>query len=133
MEKRQGERWRLIDTSIFVDYLRGNEATKAWMGNFPTGELAYSVVTAAELLAGCRNRREQGMIERELALYPMIHISGAISLTAWEWYRQLRLSHGIGFLDCLIGASAHHYGLAVCTLNDKHFHPLPELQVERPY
>jgi predicted nucleic acid-binding protein len=124
---------RLIDTSIFIDYLRGNEVTRAWMGNFSTGELAYSVVTAAELLAGCRNRREQDLVERELALYPMVHVSGAISFAAWEWYRQLRLSHGTGFLDCLIGASAHHYGLIICTLNDRHFRPLPEIQVERPY
>ena len=91
------------------------------------------MVTAAELLAGCRNRREQDMVEKELATYPMIQISGAISLTAGEWYRAYRLSQGIGFLDCLIGASAHHYGLTVCTLNDKHFRPLPDLQVERPY
>ena len=90
-------------------------------------------MTAAELLAGCRNRREQDIVEKELALYPMIHISGAISQTALEWYRQFHLSHSVGFLDCLIGASAHHYGLTVCTLNDKHFRPLPDLTVERPY
>ena len=123
----------LLDTSIFIDYLRGNETAKAWVNNFSTGELAYSVVTAAELLAGCRNSREQDIVEKELALYPMIHISGAISQTALEWYREFHLSHGVGFLDCLIGASAQHYGLTICTLNDKHFRPLPELRVERPY
>ncbi len=73
------------------------------------------------------------MVEKEPAIYPMIQISGAISLTAWGWYRAYHLSQGIGFLDCLIGASGHHYGLIVCTLNDKHFRPLPDLQVERPY
>jgi len=124
---------RLLDTSIFIDYLRGNEACKAWMGNFSTSELAYSVVTAAELLAGCRNSREQDIVEKELALYPMIHISGVISQSALEWYRQFHLSHGTGFLDCLIAASAHHYGLTICTLNDKHFRPLPDIKVERPY
>jgi predicted nucleic acid-binding protein len=124
---------RLLDTSVFIDFLRGNETAKAWIGNHSTSELAYSVITAAELVAGCRNRREQNIVEKELALYPMIHVSGMISQTAFEWYRQLRLSHGVGFLDCLIGASAHHYGLTICTLNDKHFRPLPELRVEKPY
>ena len=100
---------RLVDTSIFVDYLRGNEIAKEWVNGFPKDELAYSVITAAELLAGCRNRREQELVEKEIALYPMVYISGAISVTAWEWYRQFHLSHGAGFLDCLIGASAHHY------------------------
>lgn len=124
---------RLLDTSIFIDYLRGNETCREWLNNFAADSFAYSIVTAAELLAGCRNRREQALVERELAMYPLIQISGAISLTAWEWYREYHLSHGVGFLDCLIGASAHHYGLIVCTLNDKHFRPLPDLQVERPY
>jgi predicted nucleic acid-binding protein len=124
---------RLVDTSIFVDYLRGNETAKEWINSFPRGELAYSVITGAELLAGCRNRREQELVEKELALYPMVYISGMISVTAWEWYRELHLSHGAGFLDCLIGASAYQYGSTVCTLNDKHFKPFAGLSVERPY
>ena len=124
---------RLLDTSVFIDFLRGSDTANTWIGNFSTSELAYSVITAAELIAGCRNRREQDIVERELALYPMIQVSGAVSQTAFEWYRQFHLSHGVGFLDCLIGASAHHYGLIVCTLNDKHFRPLPEVRLERPY
>lgn len=124
---------RLVDTSILIDYLRGNKIAKAWVNGFPNGELACSVVTGAELIAGCRNRREQELVEKELALYPMVYISGAISVAAWEWYREFHLSHGVGFLDCLIGASAYHYGLIVCTLNDKHFRPLVDLRVERPY
>jgi len=124
---------RLVDTSIFVDFLRGSETAKEWINGLPKGALAYSVVTAAELLAGCRNQREQELVENELALYPMVYISGAISVTAWEWYRQFHLSHGVGFLDCLIGASAHHYGLTVCTLNDKHFRPFTNLKVVHPY
>lgn len=123
----------LIDTTILVDFLRGKKEAKAWLGGFAEGELAISVITAAELLAGSRNRQEQKRLEAELEQYDLILTSTAISSTAWEWYRQYRLSDGVGFFDCLIGASAHHYGLTVCTLNDKHFRPLPELRVERPY
>ncbi len=124
---------RLIDTAILIDYLRGNRDASAWLERFPAGGLIVSVVTAAELLAGCRNRREQTLIEKELNSYPMMWISSGISQTAWEWYRQFHLSHGVGFLDCLIGASAYHHGIIVSTLNEKHFRPFPDLQVERPY
>ena len=55
---------RLLDTSIFVDYLRGNETCKEWLNNSSLNDLAYSIVTAAELLAGCRNRREQDIVEK---------------------------------------------------------------------
>ncbi len=47
---------RLVDTSILVDYLRGNQAARDWLNRFPSGELALSVVSAAELLAGCRDQ-----------------------------------------------------------------------------
>lgn len=73
---------RLVDTSVFIDYLRGNDSAKGWLEGFSMGELAYSVITAAELLAGCRNRQEQELVEKELSKYPMILVSGAVSATA---------------------------------------------------
>jgi len=123
----------LADTTILVDFLRGRKEAKAWLEGFPVGELAISVITAAELLAGCHNKQEQKRLETELEQYVLILTSNVISSTAWEWYRQYRLSDGVGFFDCLIGASAYHYGFTVCTLNDKHFKPLPGLRVEMPY
>ncbi len=124
---------RLVDTSILVDFLRGSKTAKNWLDSFVPGELAISVVTAAELVAGCRSRREQNKVEKDLALYPVLWVSSATSTTAWDWYRQYHLSDGVGFLDCLIGASAYQLGLVVCTLNDKHFRPFPNMQLERPY
>jgi predicted nucleic acid-binding protein len=124
---------RLVDTPILIDFLRGSETAKAWLNRFQQGELAISVVTAAELVAGCHNRRDQKSVEKELALYPMLWVSSAGSLTAWNWYRQYRLSDGVGFLDCLIGASAYEHGIIITTLNEKHFRPFPNIQIERPY
>lgn len=123
----------LVDTAIFIDYLRGSEIAKNWLTEFQSGELLVSVITGAELLAGCRNRQEQSLLEKELATYPMLDVSESISKLAWSWYRQFHLSHNTGFLDCLIGATAYYHNLPVFTLNDKHFRPLPDLSVERPY
>jgi len=123
----------LVETSIMVDLLRGYQPAKAWIDSLPAGQVAVSFVTAAELLAGCRNRREQRIVEQELASYIILWDSEMASRLAWDWYRQFHLSHGMGFLDCLIGAAAHQYGLVLYSLNDKHFAPLPGLQVVRPY
>ena len=49
---------RLVDTSILVDFFRGSPTAKTWLESFVPGELAISVVTAAELVAGCRNHRD---------------------------------------------------------------------------
>lgn len=123
----------LIETSILVDLLRGYPPARSWIDGLASGEAAISVTTAAELIAGCRNRREQKVVEKELASYAVVWDSEAISQLAWSWYCDYRLSHGLGFLDCLIGAAAHHHGLVLYTLNDRHFAPLPGLRTNRPY
>ena len=124
---------RLVDTTILIDFFRGHEPAAAWLNRFAGGELAISVVTAAELIQGSRNRHEQKRLETDIASFSLVPISAQISETAWDWYRQYRLKDGVGFFDCLIGASARHLGVPVCTLNEKHFWPFPNLQVERPY
>jgi len=123
----------LVETSVLVDLLRGYPPARDWMDSLAPGEAAISVITAAELVAGCRNRREQRIVERELTSYQMIWDSDATSQLAWTWYRHFHLSHGMGFLDCLIGAAAYQHGLVLGTLNDRHFEPLPGLTVKHPY
>ena len=124
---------RLIDTVSLIDYLRGNHEARTWLEGFSKGELLVSVVTAAELIAGCRDGQEQRLLEKELSFYPTVWLSDSISQRALRWYSQFHLSHGAGFLDCLIGASAYHHGVIISTLNEKHFRPFPDSQVERPY
>jgi predicted nucleic acid-binding protein len=126
------ESFQLVDTSILIDYFRGYQAAQTWIDATPQ-ELAVSVVTAVELITGCRNRQEQAQMEANLVSFPMVLISAPMSQTAWEWYCRFHLSHGVDFLDCLIGASAYHLGVTVYTLNEKHFRLFPEVKVERPY
>ncbi len=73
------------------------------------------------------------MVAREMRAYHLLLLTERISRTALSWYRRLSLSHGVGFLDTLIGATALHNGLVLATLNSRHFDPLPGLQTERPY
>ncbi len=124
-------RW-LLDTSILVDVLRGDKSARAWIDALPEDTCAISVITSAELLAGCRNRTEQRAVERELELYETLWVSEEISQVALEFYKRYHLSHSVGFLDCLIAATATTTGLNLATLNLKHF-PFPDLQAERPY
>ena len=56
----------LLDTSILVDLMRGSKSARDWIVSIPQDARAISVITAAELLAGCRNRAEQRALEREL-------------------------------------------------------------------
>ena len=106
---------------------------RAWIDSIPESARVISVVTAAELLAGCRNRAEQRAVEREIALYAMAWLTESVSQSALEFYKRFHLSHNVGFLDCLIAATASQNGLCVATLNQKHFAPFADLGVEKPY
>ena len=125
-------RW-LIETSIMVDLLRGVQSARVWIDSIPASDRSISVVTAAELLAGCRNRTEQRSVEREIAEYAIVWLTESISQSALSFYKKFHLSHNIGFLDCLIAATANQDGLRVATLNRKHYTPFADLVVARPY
>jgi predicted nucleic acid-binding protein len=123
----------LLDTSILIDILRGQVAARSWVDALALTARHVSVITSAELLAGCRNQREQRTVERELNLYSIVWIDESISQTALDFYKQFHLSHGVGFLDCLIAATALNHDLRLATLNLRHFTMLPGVQAERPY
>lgn len=123
----------LLDTSILVDLLRGSASARRWIDSLDATDRMISVVTAAELVAGCRNQREQRAVERELALYATAWLDESISQSALDLYRRFHLSHGVGFLDCLIAATALKHGMRLASLNLKHFRAFPGLQSERPY
>ena len=123
----------LIDTTILVDVLRNNSQAITWVNSMLLQERWVSVVTYFELLAGCRNRREQRLVAREMRQYHLLMLTEAISSTALSWFTRFHLSHGVGLLDVLIGATALHQGTTIATLNMKHFTPLPGVRVERPY
>jgi predicted nucleic acid-binding protein len=123
----------LLDTAILVDVLRGNAAARAWVDSLPSAARFVSFVSSAELLAGCRNRREERTLSRELRLYTTVWLDEPACRLGFDLYNGHHLSHGVGFLDCLVAATARLRGLTVATLNVKHFDPLPEVLVERPY
>lgn len=124
---------RLIETTILVDVFRDKPEAIAWVNSLPLQGRWVSVITYFELLAGCRNRREQRTVAREMRNYRLLLLTEDISRTALSWFERFPLSHGVGFLDSLIGATALHQDLTVATLNTKHFEPLPGIRVERPY
>ena len=63
----------------------------------------------------------------------LLHLTEEMSHTALAWFGRFHLSHGVGVLDSLIGATAATHHLILATLNTKHFASFPGLHIERPY
>jgi predicted nucleic acid-binding protein len=124
---------RLIETTILLDLRRGKEEAITWVNGVALQDQWVSVITYLEWLAGCRNRREQRTVAREIHQYRRLHRTEDISRTALAWFERFHLSHGVGVLDSLIGATALTHHLMLATLNTKHFGSFPGLHIERPY
>lgn len=64
----------IIDTTILVDLLRGSTKARSFLSRVPPAERMVSAITVAELVEGCRNRREVAVLDRELHLYKIVWI-----------------------------------------------------------
>jgi len=117
----------LLDTTILIDYLRGNGQARHVLEdtrNRPNG----SVVSVLELFAGIRNRREEQRTEQLLAQMSLLPVTADIAKRAGVFVRLYDRSHGIGAVDAIIAATAEHHGLRLATLNIKHFPMFPKLK-----
>jgi predicted nucleic acid-binding protein len=111
---------RLLDTCILFDVLRGREAAVAFVSGLKSTP-AISAITATELIAGARGKREEEAIDRILATYEVAEIDLEIARLAGDYVREFGKSHGVDPIDALIAATAKTKELDLATLNVKHF------------
>jgi predicted nucleic acid-binding protein len=120
-----------VDTDVLIDIARKNaRALDFWRRAEARSIMTCSVISVFELIAGCRNLREQRAMFRSLAT---VQVESGDSIQALEWYRSYHLARGIGFLDCFVAAAARRLGCQIHTLNTKHFTAIPGLRLLRPY
>ena len=123
----------VTDTAILVDHLRKRPEAGAYLLSVaPQGLLTHDTVVG-ELLMGIRDKKELQALDDLLRPFQILHLNETDSATAIELLRQYKLSHGTGYLDCLIAATCLRMKMPVSTTNDKHFRPILNLQVIRPY
>ena len=123
-----------VDTDILIDIARKDlRALDFWQRAEARSKMTCSVISVFELLAGCRNLREQRATLRSLATIEIVQIETGDSIQALQWYRSYRLARGIGFLDCFIAAAARRLDCQMHTLNTRHFKAIPSLKVMRPH
>ena len=63
----------ILDSSVLIDCLRGHMGAVAFLAaQSATGNPVTHVIVAAELLAGARDKREQGVIESFLGAFTVL-------------------------------------------------------------
>jgi len=117
----------LFDTTVLVDYLRGNEAARR-LFEIGGGRPSISVTSVLELYAGLRGRRDEQRTEQLLSQAALLPVTGDIAKRAGVFVRHYHASHGTSPIDAIIAATAEQHGLRLATLNVKHFPMFPRLK-----
>lgn len=120
----------LIDTDVFIWYMKGNEKAYKIIEEDP--DLNLSVVTYMELVQGMRNKSELNILRKALKEWNahLIYISEEISIKAMFLVEQYYLSHSLSLADALIAATAVSNGLYLLTGNDKHYKVVKNIQLK---
>jgi predicted nucleic acid-binding protein len=119
---------QLLDTTVLIDLSRGNAAAADFVDEaFNSGSpLFISVISAMELIAGCRNKAEVKKAEKLVADFALVHLSPVASVKAYALVLAHSKSHGLTIPDALIAATALAEGLELATDNDRHFKMIPD-------
>ena len=121
----------VVDTSIFIEFLRKKDKTKTVLYNIPeTTPITISSVTLYELLMGATDKpkkQDVKILTEDLLILPfdreVAEKSGGI-------YHQLRNQNTmIEFRDIFIAATCLVHNLPIKTLNNKHFERVDGLKI----
>jgi predicted nucleic acid-binding protein len=121
------------DSSLLIDFLNGKPGALEFAGENPSSRWRMHPAAEAEVLAGARDRPELRQLMAALAVLRRVRVTAEDFDHCIAFVKRFTLSHGIGWPDCLIAASALRMRIPVATLNDKHFSRIPGLRVVRPY
>lgn len=124
----------LLDTVIFIDYLKGREpAAAAVVAARSRGHVAMHAVVAAELIAGVLDRSELRRTMAMISTCQLLIPDDSDIRRALQLLERHTLSDGLDWNDCLIAATALRLRMPVATLNEKHFRVFRGLKTLRPY
>ena len=124
----------VVDTDILVDAQRGRADAKDFLTiqRFTSG-LVISVISAMELIVGCRNAVALERVQQFLRHTRILPMSEVASYIAYHLMQSFFLSHGLLLADALIAATSLEYGGTLYTKNVRHFRMISGLRVIRPY
>ena len=119
----------LVDTSVLIDHLRGDQAARRVLADAARGgdRLTCSSVTKVEVLAGMR-AGEEAVTRRLLSVLEWIPVDEAVAERAGLLANHYLRSHpGVDPVDFIIAATAELHEAVLWTRNVKHFPMIRDL------
>lgn len=122
----------LVDTDVWIDYLRGHQLAIACVRQLPE-RVWISAVSVAELYAGVREGAEREALALLISTLDVADLTADIAARGGLLRRDYGRSHGVGLSDALIAATALELDLQLLTLNVKHYPELDKQQLKKAY
>jgi tRNA(fMet)-specific endonuclease VapC len=121
----------VVDTSIFIDYLRSKKKEQTIFQKLPDqSEIFISSVTLFELLIGASSNEKWEEIKKLTEDIPVLGLTDKVAAVSAQVYHELKKSNKIiEYRDIFIAATAMANDLPVLTLNKKDFKRIKNLKV----
>lgn len=121
----------LLDSDIFIDFLRSYPPSKEWFFAIEWENSYFSAITEGELLSGkeCSEEQAKKKTLELLQAATKILVTNEIAQKAGE----LRRTYAVPMMDAFIAATALVQGAVLLTRNMKHYERIKELTVKKPY
>ncbi len=126
-------RFQLLDADVLVDLHRSHPPAVVWADTLDSSQVAVPGFVALEMIQSARDKREVASSKALLGRFSRVWPSSAACEAALVDYETLHLSHSLGLVDALIGATAREIGAELCTFNVKHYRAMPGLIIVKPY
>ncbi len=126
---------KLLDTTVLIDLFRGKENAANFLETCKESRipLFISIISAMELVYGCRNQAEVEKTKNLVDDFGLIYLSPGISAKAYYLMFNYSKSHGLAIPDALIAATALTEDIELASDNVRHFSMISDLIVMRPY
>ena len=122
----------VVDTSIFIDYLRARDKKDTDLYKIPDDKRIYiSSVTLYELLMGATSDQKKEDVHLLTDSAIVLPFNEEVSKKASEIYHQLRKTNKmIEFRDIFIAGTCLIFNLPILTTNKNHFQRIKGLIIE---
>ena len=121
----------VIDSDIFIDFLRLYEPAKLWFQDLDAENTLFSAVTEAELLSGndCNNEIAMNQTLKLLGAYIKAVVTNDVAKKAGE----LRRVYNVPLIDAFIAATAILNEATLITRNIKDYAKIKGIKLKKPY
>ncbi|MCE2399680.1 type II toxin-antitoxin system VapC family toxin [Candidatus Poribacteria bacterium] len=123
----------IIDTDILIHASKQNEDAVTFLTMQQHVGIQISIISAIELVVGCRNKTELSQTQKFLEGCAILPITATASEVAYQLIETFALSHGLLMGDALIAATVLERDATLYTKNTRHFQMIPRLAIIRPY